>query len=107
MSYLFTKKSYLILFFCAPLIAEFYDKPELIGLSRIVAFHLNDSKKALGSRVDRHENLGKGLLGEALFRRLVQDARFAEIPAVLETAPAEGKFPYKDEVALLKSFRVA
>jgi deoxyribonuclease-4 len=78
---------------------------EAIGLSRIVAFHLNDSKKALGSRVDRHENLGKGLLGEAVFRRLVQDARFAEIPAVLETAPAEGKFPYRDEVALLKSFR--
>lgn len=56
-----------------------------IGLDRLRAFHLNDSKKGLGSHVDRHENIGEGTLGLDPFRFLVNDPRFAAIPMTLET----------------------
>jgi len=49
---------------------------ELIGLQRLAAFHLNNAKKGLGSRVDRHAHIGQGLLGPEPFRRLIQDKRF-------------------------------
>ncbi len=55
-----------------------------VGLSRVRAFHLNDCKKPLGCRVDRHEEIGKGTLGESAFARLVCDARFANVPGVIE-----------------------
>ncbi len=58
----------------------------LIGLSRIKAFHLNDSKKEQGSRVDRHEHIGRGHLGLEPFRLLVNDPRFRARPMILETA---------------------
>jgi deoxyribonuclease-4 len=54
-------------------------------------FHLNDSKKPLGSRVDRHEHIRKGCLGLEPFRRLVNDPRFAKIPMLLETPKRPGK----------------
>jgi deoxyribonuclease IV len=57
----------------------------LIGLERIKVFHLNDSKKPCGSRVDRHEHIGKGCLGLEPFRRLVNDQRFKDLPMLLET----------------------
>jgi deoxyribonuclease-4 len=57
----------------------------LIGTDRIRAFHLNDSKKPCGSRVDRHEHIGKGCLGIEPFRRLVNDPRFMRVPMLLET----------------------
>jgi deoxyribonuclease-4 len=72
-----------------------------VGLDRVRAFHLNDSKKPLGARVDRHEHLGEGLLGLAAFWRLANDRRFATIPGVLETEPREGEKPFKAEVDLL------
>jgi deoxyribonuclease-4 len=56
-----------------------------VGLKKVLAFHLNDSKTPLGSRVDRHENIGKGHLGLAPFRHLVNDRRFKKIPMYLET----------------------
>ncbi len=56
----------------------------VLGLRRLVAFHLNDSKRELGSRVDRHAEIGAGHAGNAVFRRLVRDPRFRGIPAVLE-----------------------
>jgi deoxyribonuclease-4 len=56
-----------------------------IGLEHVKAFHLNDSKKGLGCRVDRHEHIGAGELGLEPFRRLVNDARFAEVPGFVET----------------------
>lgn len=56
-----------------------------VGVDNVGAFHLNDSKKGLGSRVDRHEHLGEGELGLEPFRLLVNDERFARIPKVLET----------------------
>ena len=58
---------------------------ELIGLNRIRGFHLNDSKKPLGSRVDRHAHIGQGYLGLEPFRLLVNDPRFRRHPMVLET----------------------
>ncbi|MEI6207880.1 MAG: deoxyribonuclease IV [Desulfuromonadales bacterium] len=58
---------------------------QLIGLDRLHCFHLNDSKKGLGSRVDRHEHIGQGALGLAPFRFILNDPRFASIPKILET----------------------
>jgi deoxyribonuclease-4 len=63
----------------------------LIGFDRLKAFHLNDSKKPLGSRVDRHEHIGQGCLGLEPFRRIVNDRRFRGLPMLLETPKAEGK----------------
>jgi deoxyribonuclease IV len=57
----------------------------VVGLSRLKVFHLNDSKKPCGSRVDRHEHIGKGCLGLGTFRRLLNDPRFAKLPMLLET----------------------
>jgi len=57
----------------------------LIGLERLQCFHLNDSKKGLGSRVDRHEHIGQGTLGLNPFRFILNDPRFATIPKILET----------------------
>ena len=56
-----------------------------IGLDRLVAIHLNDSKTARGSRVDRHEHIGKGKIGLAAFRVIMRDHRFRKIPKILET----------------------
>jgi deoxyribonuclease-4 len=74
-----------------------------VGLEMLRAFHLNDSKKPLGSRIDRHEHIGEGCVGLGLFWRLVNDPRFATIPAILETEPREGDAPFKEEVAMLTS----
>jgi deoxyribonuclease-4 len=63
----------------------------LVGFDRLKAFHLNDSKKPLGSRVDRHEHIGRGYLGLEPFRRIVNDRRFRDLPMLLETPKAEGK----------------
>lgn len=62
---------------------------KVIGLDRIKAFHLNDSKKELGSRVDRHEHIGLGKLGLAAFEHLLNDSRFRHIPMYLETPKGE------------------
>ena len=56
-----------------------------VGLENVGAFHLNDSKKGLGSRVDRHEHIGEGQLGLEPFRMLLNDERFSPIPKLLET----------------------
>lgn len=61
----------------------------VIGLNRIRAFHLNDSVKDLGSRVDRHAKIGAGKLGIEPFRHLLNDPRFANIPMYLETPKGE------------------
>jgi len=64
-----------------------------VGLDRLLAFHLNDSKTPLGSRVDRHQEIGDGYLGLLPFWRLVNDPRFATTPAVLETPSGPDKQP--------------
>lgn len=58
---------------------------DLIGFKQILAFHLNDSKTDLGSRVDRHEHIGKGKIGAAAFRHIVNDPRLKKLPGCLET----------------------
>ena len=65
--------------------ATFRQFDEIIGLDRLKAFHLNDSVKGIGSRVDRHAHIGHGTLGLEPFRLLVNDDRFAELPMYLET----------------------
>jgi len=60
-----------------------------IGLERLRVVHVNDSKKELGSRVDRHEHVGKGFLGLDAFRLLMNDARFLKVPLLLETPKDE------------------
>jgi deoxyribonuclease IV len=67
--------------------AVWRDFDAVIGLDRLAAFHLNDSKRELGSRVDRHEAIGEGTMGDSPFRRLVRDPRFRGLPAVLELPP--------------------
>ena len=62
----------------------------LVGTDRLKAFHGNDSKKPCGSRVDRHEHIGQGCLGEEPFRRLLHDKRFARIPILIETEKSKG-----------------
>ena len=57
----------------------------IVGLKRVKVWHLNDSKKPLGSRVDRHDHIGRGLIGLEGFRPIVRDARWAKIPKILET----------------------
>ena len=58
---------------------------DVVGLSHVRAFHLNDSKRPKGCRVDRHEHIGEGTLGLRPFRHLVNDPRFAEVPGFVET----------------------
>jgi deoxyribonuclease-4 len=58
---------------------------DIVGIEQIYAFHLNDSKKGLGCRVDRHEHIGQGAIGLEGFRVLLNDPRFEKIPMVLET----------------------
>ena len=68
---------------------------QVIGLPNVHAFHLNDSKKGLGCRVDRHEHIGEGAMGLAPFRLLVNDSRFADTPSFVET---ESRFRENIEV---------
>lgn len=65
----------------------FADFDRVVGLGHLEAFHLNDSKKPLGARVDRHAVIGDGLIGARPFGRLVRDPRFAALPGFLETPP--------------------
>jgi deoxyribonuclease-4 len=74
---------------------------EIIGLNYLKGMHLNDSKKDLGTRVDRHDNLGAGLLGEEIFSVLMNDSRFDNLPLILET-PDESL--WESEIKKLYSF---
>ena len=69
--------------------ATFREFDRIVGIDRIKVFHLNDSKKPCGSRVDRHEHIGQGCLGLEPFRRLLNDRRFAKLPMLLETPKLE------------------
>ena len=76
----------------------------VIGLSKLRAFHLNDSRKPLGSRVDRHAHIGQGCLGLEPFRLLLHDPRFREHPMILET-PKEGPNDEDMDPVNLKTLR--
>lgn len=73
----------------------------IVGINYIRGIHLNDSKKALGTRVDRHESIGQGFINIKLFRRVMQDERFNSIPIILETPNEE---IWKQEIELLRKF---
>ena len=76
---------------------------ELVGIERLAAFHLNDSKKGLGSRVDRHDHIGQGQLGVEAFRLLLNDRRFWGIPMCLETPKGKDLQEDRDNLRLLRS----
>ena len=80
----------------------FREFDRVIGLDRLAALHVNDSKTALGSRVDRHEHIGKGKIGLDAFRFIMRDRRFRKVPKVLETP--KGK-DLAEDVANLKTLR--
>jgi deoxyribonuclease-4 len=86
--------------------ATFQRFDDLIGLDRLRLFHVNDSVKGLGSRVDRHAHLGQGQIGVDAFRRLVTDPRFADRPMILETAKedADGRAMDPVNLGLLRGF---
>ncbi|HPT22028.1 MAG TPA: deoxyribonuclease IV, partial [Bacteroidales bacterium] len=74
---------------------------QIIGFKYLKGMHLNDSKKDLGTRVDRHENLGTGFIGEEIFSTIMNDPRFDDIPLILET-PEESL--WEAEIKKLYSF---
>jgi deoxyribonuclease-4 len=74
---------------------------EIIGFAYLKGMHLNDSKKDLGTRVDRHDNIGVGLLGEEIFSLILNDSRFDDMPLILET-PDESL--WEAEIRKLYSF---
>ena len=74
----------------------------IIGLDRLSALHLNDSKTARGSRVDRHEHIGQGKIGLDAFCFIMRDRRFRKIPKVLET-PKEKDL--REDVANMQTLR--
>jgi deoxyribonuclease-4 len=74
---------------------------EIIGFEYLKGMHLNDSKKEFGSRLDRHESLGKGKIGQSLFEWIINDPRMDNIPLILETPNEE---IWADEIAMLKNF---
>jgi len=74
---------------------------DVVGLDRLKAFHLNDAKGKLGSRLDRHEEIGEGFLGLECFEMFMNDGRWDEIPMVLETPKAEET--YAEKLGVLRS----
>jgi deoxyribonuclease-4 len=80
----------------------FAEFDEIVGFEYLKGMHLNDTKKELGSRVDRHDNLGKGRLGLEVFNCIMNDTRFDGIPLILET-PEESL--WAEEIATLKNMQ--
>ena len=81
-------------------IKEFDD---IVGLDLLKCFHMNDSKKALGSRVDRHEHIGKGFIGKEGFRNIMNDKRLEHIPKILETPKGKEQLEDVENIKVLKS----
>lgn len=75
----------------------------IIGFRMLKCFHINDSKKGLGSRVDRHEHIGKGFIGKEGFRNLMNDKRFEKIPKILETPKGKEQLEDIKNLTVLKS----
>ena len=77
----------------------------ILGLSQLLVIHVNDSKKGLGSLVDRHTHIGKGALGEDAFKQLLNDVKLLHVPKLLETAKTEGNIDWDQRnLDLLRSF---
>ncbi len=80
-------------------IKEFDD---IVGLERLKCFHMNDSKKELGSRVDRHEHIGKGFIGREGFANIMNDKKLLEIPKILETPKGKEQLEDLENLSVLK-----
>lgn len=74
---------------------------DIVGWDYLMAMHINDSKKKLGTRVDRHEKLGQGEIGWNLFNWIMRDSRFEDMPLILETPNKEG---WHEEIKQLRKF---
>jgi len=81
----------------------FQEFDDVVGFKYLKGMHLNDSKKELGSRVDRHESLGKGTIGLELFECIMKDSRFNKIPMILETPNSE---IWLEEIQGLKEMQI-
>jgi deoxyribonuclease-4 len=79
---------------------------DTIPLDRLLAWHLNDSKADLGSRVDRHQHIGKGLIGVEAFRLLINDVRFRDLPMILETPKGKTHSEDIENLSLLRSLLI-
>jgi len=77
------------------------DFERILGWHYLKGLHINDSKKELGSRVDRHDSIGKGTLGTEVFKRIMQDERLDNIPLILETPDTER---WKEEIQMLYGY---
>ncbi len=82
----------------------FREFEEIIGLDRLVVVHVNDSKRELGARVDRHAHIGKGRIGLGTFRLLMNDPRLTNIPKILETPKGPDLREDVENMRLLRSF---
>ena len=82
-------------------VLDSFDK--IIGIDKIKCIHINDSKNTLGSHKDRHENVGKGTIGLDILMKVIDNPKLKDVPKILETPYIDGKAPYKEEIALIKS----
>jgi deoxyribonuclease-4 len=87
--------------------AAIQEVEDLIGLEQVVAFHLNDSKTDLNSRVDRHAGIGQGKIGAEAFRHIVNDPRFAGLPGCLETPKSDDLHEDVENLAILRGLLVS
>lgn len=78
---------------------------EAIGLDKLAAVHANDSKQPCGSGVDRHDNIGEGLIGEAGFEAIIGHPAFRDVPFFLEVPGFDGKGPDQRNINILKDIR--
>jgi deoxyribonuclease-4 len=81
--------------------ATIHELDRVLGLANVRAFHLNDSKGTLGSKIDRHAEIGQGEIGLEPFRLLLADMRFGKTPGILETPGGDGA--YARNLAVLRS----
>ena len=82
-------------------VLDSFDK--IIGIDKIKCIHINDSKNTLGLHKDRHENVGKGTIGLDILMKVIDNPKLKDVPKILETPYIDGKAPYKEEIALIKS----
>jgi len=75
------------------------------GLERVAVWHLNDSRGGLGSRLDRHEHIGRGDLGEDVFAHLLRDSRWQHVLGILETPSQDGRRMYRENLERLRELR--
>jgi deoxyribonuclease-4 len=75
----------------------------VIGFGKLCAIHVNDSKGALGSRLDRHAHIGEGQIGREGFRNIMQDSRLRDVPKILETPKGEDLAEDRMNMRVLKN----